>query len=225
MRSHGPENIVNTVVVFFLAVATLCPFSVSDVHAQGEIFLQLDDEGFDMTLDAMRQQLYVSVPSQNEVVVISSVSGLITNRIRTDTTAIREALGVGTNVLVGTMPHGIDISLDSSTLFVALNGASSVIYVNLDTLAQEQVIIGTELGDARTWDVIEGTPNRIFASANPGSSGFAYIVMIKRDRRTQRPGLRTKPSSGPDRFLRAVRSGIRCMSDRAFLRTPSTSST
>jgi hypothetical protein len=149
--------------------------------AQSDIFVQLEDDGFDMELDLAREQLYVSIPNQNEVVVISLVTGQVAARVRLDERALVRALGSVPEVLVGTRPHGLDLSLAGSTLFVALNEASSVVYVDLDTLGLTQVVIGSELGNSKTWDVIEGKPDRIFASANPGSGGLAYIVMIERD--------------------------------------------
>lgn len=167
----------------FIATALLLCLLVPPAHAApGDILIPLDDEGFDMEYDAARDRLYVSIPNRNEIVVISGSTSQVVNRIRLDTAALRRALGDSvSDVVVGTRPHGIDISLDGSLLFVALNETSAVAYVDLETLAVSQVVIGAELGDSRTWDVIEGKPNRVFASANPSSSGFAYIAMIKRD--------------------------------------------
>ena len=58
-----------------------------------------------MELDASRDLLYVSVPSLNEIVMISTLDYTIVDRI-----------------VVGSLPYGIDLSYDSSLLFVALNG-------------------------------------------------------------------------------------------------------
>ena len=41
------------------------------------------------------------------------------------------------------------------------------------------------LGHSTTWDVVEAKPNRLFVSANPSSSGFAWIVMVKLDEGNQ----------------------------------------
>ena len=120
--------------------------------------------GADMEVDAARQRLYVSVPSLNQVVVISTETYEIIER-----------------VTVGTGPRGIDMSIDGSLLFVALDGGSSVVFLDLETFNFSQVEIGKELGSPRTWDVIEGRHGRVFASANRSFGGLPYIVMIDRD--------------------------------------------
>ena len=116
----------------------------------------------DMEVDAARQRLYVSVPSRNQVVVISTETYEIIER-----------------VTVGPQPRGIDISIDGSLLFVALDGAGSVVFLDLETFNFNKVEISAELGDPRTWDVIEGRPGRVFAVAS--STGSSSIVMIDRD--------------------------------------------
>ena len=138
--------------------------SVQDIVKTDRAALLLGDLGADMEVDAARQRLYVSVPSRNQVVVISTETYEIIER-----------------VTVGTGPRGIDISIDGSLLFVALDGGGSVVFLDLETFNFSQVEIGTELGSPRTWDVIEGRPGRVFASANGSSGALSYIVMINRD--------------------------------------------
>ena len=92
----------------------------------------LGDLGADMEVDAARQRLYVSVPSRNQIVVISTETYEIIER-----------------VTVGPGPRGIDISIDGSLLFVALDGASSVVFLDLETFNFSQVVIGAELGSPR----------------------------------------------------------------------------
>ncbi|HEY5907367.1 MAG TPA: hypothetical protein VIZ31_04945, partial [Vicinamibacteria bacterium] len=142
-----------------LAVLAALTFGPTQAAAQGEILIPLDAAGFDMEFDQPRQRLYVSIPTRNEVVILSSTNGQVVNRVRIDEEALRQTPGGDADVLVGTRPHGLDISLDGSLLLVALNQASSVVYVDLETLALTQVVIGTQLGHATTWDVIEGKPN------------------------------------------------------------------
>ncbi|HEX6883184.1 MAG TPA: hypothetical protein VF530_07365 [Planctomycetota bacterium] len=126
--------------------------------------LDLGGVGHDLELDPVRQVLYVSVPTLNEIVVVSLASFEIVDRI-----------------VVGTRPHGIDLSADGTTLYAALHQASAVAYLDLDQRAVvDTVVIGTLLDHSTTWDVIEGRPQRIFVSANPSSGGFAYIVQIDR---------------------------------------------
>ena len=131
-------------------------------RAQGREVL-LDGLGADMAVDAARQRLYVSVPSSEQVVVISTETYEIIERITFDTE-----------------PRRIDISIDGSLLFVALDAFSTVAFVDLETFTFSQVVISTELDSPRTWDVIEGRPGRVFVSANP-RGGFSNIVMIDRD--------------------------------------------
>ncbi len=116
-----------------------------------------------MEVDVARQRLYVSVPSRNQIVVIS-----------TETYEILE------RVTVGTGPRGIDISIDGSLLFVALDGGGSVVFLDLETFSFSKVVIGAELNSSRTRDVIEGRPGRVFVSAI-NDRGPSYVVMINRD--------------------------------------------
>jgi hypothetical protein len=51
----------------------------------------------------------------------------------------------------------------------------------MNTLDVEQIIIGSQLGDARTWDVLEVQPDVVVATSNPGSNGFAYVTRIDID--------------------------------------------
>ena len=119
--------------------------------------------GADMEVDAARQRLYVSVPSRNQIVVISTETFEIIER-----------------VTVGTGPRGIDISIDGSLPFVALDGGGAVVFLDLETFNFSKVEIGTELGSPRAWDVIEGRHGRVFVSAS-GSVLRTFITMIDRD--------------------------------------------
>jgi DNA-binding beta-propeller fold protein YncE len=129
-----------------------------------EVVIELGGIGIDMEFDEVRQLLYITVPALNEVVFLSTLTYEIVDR-----------------VVVGSRPHGIDLSNDGSQLFVALNQAGSVVILDPDTSDITEVIVGDVVGDARVWDVIEGKENRVFVSANPSSSGLAYIGMIKLD--------------------------------------------
>lgn len=126
--------------------------------------VHLGAAGFDLELDTLRNLAYVSLPTRNEVAVISTDSGKILRR-----------------VVVGSRPRGIDISLDGSKLYVALNGAGAIAVVDLTSYAVGEIVIGDSLGSSSAWDVVEARPNRLFASANPGSSGFAWIVQVATD--------------------------------------------
>lgn len=133
----------------------------TSVHATA----QLDGPGFALVSDPARQQLYVSVPSVNEVDILSMNTLDIVNRV----------------VLGGQKPMGMSLSLDGSKLYVALNQSGSVGIIDLATLATTSVDASAALGDSRAWDVVEGRPNRLYVSANPGSSGFSYLAQIATD--------------------------------------------
>ena len=130
-----------------------------------DVEVDLMDVGHDMEIDVARNLLYVSIPVRNEIVVIDL-----------------DSFSIVDNVFVGTRPHGIDISADGSVLYCALNQASSVAVLDLETRAVIDTInIGTLLDHPSTWDVVEGTHGKVYATANPGSGGFAYVVEIDRN--------------------------------------------
>ena len=78
-------------------------------------------------------------------------------------------------------PHGIDLSSDRRTIYAALYGVGDMAAVDATNGNVEVVDISTELGDERTWDIAEVSTNRVVVSGNPYSSGFAYIVEVRRD--------------------------------------------
>lgn len=141
-------NNSNTLVT---AIATLAPSENLDLGA----------DVFDMEFDSVRQRLYVSIPDLNLIKIISLDTFTVTN-----------------SVVVSDSPHGIDMSPDGSTLYVALNQSGTVAVLNLDTLDLTEIVIAVELDTSKVYDVIAPVPGLVFASGNPGSSGLAYIVQI-----------------------------------------------
>lgn len=139
---------------------TTSPFGMP---SPAEVVVELDDTAFDMVHDASRQMLYVTLPDSGEVVFVSTRGFEIVERL---------SVGLG--------PRGIDLSLDGTRLFVALNGEGAVAAVDLASLEVTKISVGA-LGDSRTWDVLEARPDRLFVSANPGSSGLSRIGMIRLD--------------------------------------------
>jgi hypothetical protein len=124
----------------------------------------LSEIGFDLELDLVRDQIYVSLTNSNSVVTL-------------DATTFEE---ISTTV-VGTRPQGISLSSDGKHLYCALNTAGSIAAWNIDGGMVDQIIIGTELGDARTYDVLEVNPDEVLVTSNPGSNGFAYVVKVNID--------------------------------------------
>ena len=123
--------------------------------------IDLGGDGFDMVLDSTRDQLFISVPSLNEIVVISTVRFVIDDRI-----SVVE-------------PHGIELSHDNNFLYIAL-GTGSVGVLDLNSNALTTIDVSAEVGHASIYDVIEAKPNRLFVAANSDPSP-AHIAMIKTD--------------------------------------------
>jgi len=126
--------------------------------------VELGAIGFDMALDTLRNRIYVSLPILNEIAVLSVESYEVVDR-----------------VIVGSGPHGVDISSDASRLYVALNGAGAIATLDLDTYLVSEIVIGDSLGSSLAWDVVEALPNRVFATANPYSAGISWVVVIATD--------------------------------------------
>lgn len=128
------------------------------------VSIALEGIGWDMALDATNQRLYVSIPSVNGVAVVST-----------------ETFQVVNSFFVGSSPRGIDLSLDGAYLFAALNGAGAVAVVDLSDDSVAEILIGNELGDDRTHDVLNPKPDVLVVTSAPGSNGFAYVVRIDLD--------------------------------------------
>ena len=135
-----------------------------DDACRGAFALDLGANGFDAILDEARGQIYVSVPTRSEIVVISTADLRIVDRL-----------------LVPGAPFGIDLSIDGARIFAALNNSNSVAIIDIAQRSVSAIDLGNFAGDPRTWDVVEGAPDRLFVSANPGSNGFAYIVQVLLD--------------------------------------------
>jgi hypothetical protein len=155
----------------FLKVAVFClclmllaaptfsaPLPWSDVSV-----VELGADGCDFDYDPLRELIYVSIPSQNEIVYISKNTKNIVHR-----------------QFVGSKPMGLDYAPLADRVFVALNQAAAVAEVNPDGNLVSEIVVGGSpgLGSSLAYDVVEGKANQIFVSANPGSGGFSYIAKI-----------------------------------------------
>jgi DNA-binding beta-propeller fold protein YncE len=137
---------------------------IVDDICRASLMLDLAGTGFDVAKDELRNQLYVSIPDRNELAVISLADLRIVNRIQ----------------LPG-RPYGIDLSIDGSRVFVALNGSNAIAVLNIDLGTVSTIALGDSTGHSLTYDVVEGATDRLFVSASPGSSGFAYIAQVRLD--------------------------------------------
>lgn len=127
--------------------------------------IELPGTGFDMETDAARHLLYVSAPSSNDIVLVS-----------TETNQVVDTVHMG-----GQRPMGIDLSIDGSRLFVALNQAGAVGVIDLETLAWTEILVGDATQNSLIYDVVEGKPDRLYVSASPSSGGVAYLALVKLD--------------------------------------------
>lgn len=126
--------------------------------------IELGAIGFDTAIDETREQIYISIPSRNEIVVVSTSKLRVVDRIS----------------LPGS-PYGIDLSIDESRLFVALRGSTSIASLDLEQREITLIPLADKTGHPDTYDVVEGAENRLFVSASPGSGGLARVAQIRLD--------------------------------------------
>jgi len=134
--------------------------------SERDVLVQFGGNAHDVEYDHARSRAYVSIPSQGKVVVIDTNSWLPLN-----------------DISVAPGPRGLALSIDGTRLFVAKFGVGSVAVIDLNTFNQSEIQITTQLGDSRTWDVIEAQPNRLYVSANAigAGGGVAWIVQVELD--------------------------------------------
>lgn len=161
-RSNCAGRLIGGVLFAISLLVTMA--SPRRAFGQTDVVIELGGIGADMAFDEAREMLYVTVPSLNAVLFISTRTLTIVN-----------------TVVVGSGPQGLDLSIDGSKLFVALSQAGSVVILQIDTLATTEVVVADVVGNSRIFDVVEGKQDRVFVSANPGSGGFAWIGVIKLD--------------------------------------------
>lgn len=123
--------------------------------------VELGAIGFDAVIDEDRNQIYVSIPTRNEIAVVSTTRMRVVDRI-----------------LLGGEPYGIDLSIDHASLYVAVRGTDSVAVIDLDSRVVSSIPLANQTGHSDLYDVIEAAPGRVFVSSSPGSGGFAYIAQI-----------------------------------------------
>ncbi len=117
----------------------------------------------DLVIDEAHNVLYGSNTSANKVDVISLSTQQIIGEIRFNN---------------NTRPMGMDLKPDGSELAVALNGASSIAFVNTNTRAiTATVIVDTDSYNV-PFDVKYGRAGRLYSTSNPGSSGTGYLHIL-----------------------------------------------
>ncbi|HUF72467.1 MAG TPA: choice-of-anchor B family protein [Gammaproteobacteria bacterium] len=123
----------------------------------------LGGNAFDSALDLPRRRVYVSVPARHEIVVASLDSGLIVDRM-----------------LMPGEPWGLDLSLDGTRLFAAIRDADAVLEIDLATSTWRSIPLNGTVTHSATHDVVEAQPDRLFVSADSGSSP-SRIVQVRLD--------------------------------------------
>ena len=136
----------------------------NEASAEAGLSAVLGGVGWDVALDSANDRLYVSVPTLNEVTVVSATTFEVVD-----------------NIFVGSGPHGIELSQDGQRLFAALSGAGAVAVVDLSDNSVDTILLGNELGDDRAYDVISPRENVLVVTANAYSSGFSYVVRVDLD--------------------------------------------
>jgi hypothetical protein len=155
-------NLHPSILVGAFAIAAVTPLAAQTQP----ISVAFPADGHDLELDVARNRLYVSTPTIGEIQVVSTFSWQVIATVR-----------------VPPQPRGIDMSHDGTELFVAVGQAGALATIDLETLTVTETLpIGAELGDARTWDVLESRPGRVLVTGNPSSSGLAWVVEVDRNR-------------------------------------------
>ncbi|MEA2000550.1 MAG: S-layer homology domain-containing protein [Actinomycetota bacterium] len=116
----------------------------------------------DVVVDMQRGLAYVSITDNDEIVSADMTTGAILARH------------------FFSKPTGLELSADNQYLYVALNSSTGISRVKLADWTSTEITL-PELGDRRTWDVIETSPGVVLVSANPGSNGLAWIVRYNFD--------------------------------------------
>jgi hypothetical protein len=129
-----------------------------------DMVLELGGIGFDLELDDANERVFVSIPATRTILEI-------------DLATFASARTLGTSA----EPRGIDLAADGATLYAAFNNIGTLAYIDPETGVEQLVDLTAELGDSRTYDVVEVSPDRILVSSSPYSNGFAYIVEVRRD--------------------------------------------
>lgn len=124
--------------------------------------LALPANGRDFVVDEDSETVFVTIPTLNRVAEIS-LSGQM------------KTLGL---LATGFRPDHIAISNDGKKIYTTLGTSGSFTIVDRITGDFEEVVIVNELGHASTFDIEAGIGDEVFVSANPSSSGFAYIVRV-----------------------------------------------
>jgi hypothetical protein len=161
---HSTDLTVNETYMYKLTVHTNSTFVESFNSILFGEFINLEGFAFDFEVDETRNQIYVSLPELNQIHIYNLSTYELLEK-----------------VTVGSKPHGINLSRDNATLYIALFGSGKVAFLNLTTKQVIQIDVSEELGNLKAFDVVEGAPGRVFVTGSPESYGIAFISLIKTD--------------------------------------------
>lgn len=156
--------IFNTVYTYRLMVHTPSTTVENAVSIVVGETIPLQGVAIDFEIDESRNQLYVSLPELNQIHIFNLTTFELKEKIQ-----------------VGSKPHGISLSRDKSTLYIALYGSGAVAFMDLTSKQITSINVSDELGDLKAFDVLEGAPGRVFVTGSPQSYGIAFMLMIKTD--------------------------------------------
>ena len=114
----------------------------------------------DLILDETRDLLYGSNTSGNKIDIIS-----------TSTLELVDAIRLNNNA----RPMGMDLRKDGNELAVALNGASSIAFINLDTRTISASVVVDTTSYNVPFDVKYGRTGRLYSTGNPESYGTGNV--------------------------------------------------
>jgi DNA-binding beta-propeller fold protein YncE len=103
----------------------------------------------DLAVDTPRDRLYVSVPDRNEVVVLSTTTYHVLDRIP-----------------VGSRPTALSLSRDGTTLYAALSQGGAVAALNLSTRTVTRLETAVANGSGYIDNVVESA-GRVYSTARP----------------------------------------------------------
>ena len=104
---------------------------------------------------ASRGHIYVTVPSRDELLVISASTLEVLRRIH-----------------LGSRPSGLSVSPDEDEIFVGLAASGAIAILDADSFSETRIFVATELESSEVYKVVETEPGILYVSTGiPNSEG------------------------------------------------------
>jgi hypothetical protein len=124
--------------------------------------IALEAPAKDLAVNASRGHIYVTIPSEHELLVFSA-----------------ETLEVLRRVHVLSRPSGLSVSADGSEIFVGLAASGSISVLNADTFAESRIFVAPALESSEVYKVVETAPGVLYVSTGiPNAEG--HIARVDR---------------------------------------------